>query len=71
MVYGLEGKFGMVSDPSGAQEVCVSAVAAVKQTVCGCCLGGGACCCELTPCSDDGSGGDSCWGTVEIDTCTS
>ena len=34
----------------------------------GCCLGGGACCCELTPCSDKGSGGDSCWGTVQIDT---
>ena len=32
MVHGLEGKFGVVSDPSGAQEVCVPAVAAVKQT---------------------------------------
>ena len=33
MVHGLEGKFGVVSDPSGAQEVCVPAVAAVKQSV--------------------------------------
>ena len=34
----------------------------------GCCVGGGACCCELTPCSEEflevGSSGDSCWGTV-------
>ena len=63
MVHGLEGKFGVVSDPSGTQEVCVPAVAAVKQTVC---------CCGLKPCSEKvhkaGSGGDSCWGTVEIDT---
>ena len=59
MVHGLVGKFGVVSDPSGAQEVCVPAVAAMKQTVC---------CCELTPCSEAGSGGDSCWGTVQIDT---
>ena len=51
MVHGLEGKFGVVPDPSGAQEVCVPAVDAVKQTVC---------CCELTPCSEVGSGGDSC-----------
>ena len=59
MVHGLEGKFGVVSDPSGTQEVCVSTVADVKQIVC---------CCELTPCSEVGSGGDSCWGTVQIDT---
>ena len=34
MVHELEGtcKFGVVSDPSGAQEECVSAVAAVKET---------------------------------------
>ena len=31
MVHGLEGKFGVVSDPSGAREVCVPAVAAVRE----------------------------------------
>ena len=58
-VWFMDWRVSLVSDPSGAREVCVSAVAAVKQTVC---------CCGLTPCSEVGSGGDSCWGTVQIDT---